>query len=104
MSLWPSQPVTSVADWFSTCSPRRALLIAHKLEENGNFANPYPALSPDLAPADFILFGILRSQLAGRIFESADEMIEQICEMTSTIPQARLETVSSNGKKDCNSA
>jgi hypothetical protein len=46
----------------------------------------------------------LKGPLAGRTFEPADELVEEICEMTSNIPRAKLETVFSNEKRDCNSS
>jgi hypothetical protein len=47
----------------------------------------------DPVPPDFFLFDALKGQLAGRLFESADELVEEICEMTTAIPRAKLEIV-----------
>jgi hypothetical protein len=56
-------------------------------------ASPHPALSPDLALSDFFFFSAMKGQLAGDTFESADELVEEICERTSVIPRVKLETV-----------
>jgi hypothetical protein len=69
------------------------VLAAQKLEQNGIMASPHPAISPDLAPSDFFTSAVLRDQLPDHIFESADELIDETCEMTSPIPGAKLETV-----------
>jgi hypothetical protein len=74
-------------------SPHQVVSTAQKLLENGIVAIPQPALSPDLAPSDFFLFGALKGQLADRAFESANELAEEICEMATAIRQARLETI-----------
>jgi hypothetical protein len=46
----------------------------------------HPALSPDLASSDIFLCGALKGQLAGRTFESNNELVEGIGEMTSAVP------------------
>jgi hypothetical protein len=35
----------------------------------------------------------MQGQLTGCTFEPADELVKEICEMTSAIPQAKLEAV-----------
>jgi hypothetical protein len=66
--------------------------------------SPHPTFSRDLATSDFFLFGALKGQFAGRTFDSADEPVEEIYEMTSAIPRTKVETVFSNEKRDYNSA
>jgi hypothetical protein len=56
-------------------------------------ASPHPAVSPNLAPSDFFLFGALKGQLTGRIVESFDELGEAMSEMASAIPRTTLERV-----------
>jgi transposase len=74
-------------------SPHRARLTAQNLEENHIPTNFHPAFSPDLAPSNFFLFGALKGQLGGRIFESPDELVEAICEIASAIPRTILERI-----------
>jgi hypothetical protein len=74
-------------------SPHRARLSAQNLEENRITASPHSAFSPDLVPSDFLLFGALKSQLSGRIFESPDELVWAIGEIASAIPRTTLERV-----------
>jgi hypothetical protein len=49
------------------------VLTAQKSKENVIIASPHAAFSPNLALSDFLFFGALKDQLAGRPFESADE-------------------------------
>jgi hypothetical protein len=74
-------------------SPHRALVTSQNREEKGNRHGPHPAFSPDLAPSEFFLFGALKARLAGCTFESADELVEAIAEITGAIPRAQLEKV-----------
>jgi hypothetical protein len=74
-------------------SPHRSRLTARNPKENRITASPHPAFSPDLAPSDFFLFGALKDQLSGRIFESPDELVEAIREIASAIPWTTIERV-----------
>jgi hypothetical protein len=47
-------------------------------------ASPHPAFSPKLGSSNFFLFGALKGQLSGRMFESLDELIEAIGEIALT--------------------
>jgi hypothetical protein len=75
-------------------SPHRVRLTAQNLEENRIAASPHPVFSSDLALSDFVLFGALKRQLSGHIFESPDELVEGIYEIVRAIPRTRLERVS----------
>jgi hypothetical protein len=74
-------------------SPHCARLIARNVKENRITTSPLPAFSPDLAPSDFFLFGAMKGQLSGRIFESPDKLVEAIREIASALPQRTLERV-----------
>jgi hypothetical protein len=74
-------------------SPHGARLTARNLEESQITASPHPAFAPDFAPSDFFLFGVLRSQLNSRIFESPDELVQAIREIANAIPRTTLERV-----------
>ena len=39
---------------------------------------PHPPFSPDIAASDFYLFVFLKDRLAGKVFESVDEVFESI--------------------------
>jgi hypothetical protein len=82
-------------------SRHRARLTARNLEENRITASPHLEFSPGLAPSDFFLFGALKDQLSGRIFESPDELVEAIREIASATYGRYLREHFSNGKKDC---
>jgi hypothetical protein len=76
-------------------------LTARNLEENRITASPHPAFSPPLAASDFFLFGALKDQLSGRIFESPNQLVEAIRQIASAIPQMTLERVFLKWEKDC---
>jgi hypothetical protein len=78
--------------YMDSASPHRARLAARNLAENQIIAS-HPAFSPGLAPSDFVPFGALKGQLSGRIFESPEELVEAIREITSAIPRTILERV-----------
>jgi histone-lysine N-methyltransferase SETMAR len=74
-------------------SSHRARSTARDLEENRITASPHPAFSPDLEPCDFFLFGALKRQLSGRIFESPNALVQAIRNIASAIPRTKLERV-----------
>jgi hypothetical protein len=39
---------------------------------------PHPSYSPDLAPSDFYLFGYVKRDLAGLLFEDADQLLAAV--------------------------
>jgi hypothetical protein len=53
-----------------------ALLIREFLTKNEATVVPQPPYSPDLAPADFILFPKFKSSLKGRRFQTVEEIEE----------------------------
>jgi hypothetical protein len=53
----------------------------------------HPPHSPDLAPADFFLFGHVKHCLQGTIFPSREELLEAINEIITVIPSQTLHGV-----------
>ena len=51
---------------------------------------PHPPFSPDIAASDFYLFVFLKDRLAGKVFESVDELFESITQNLNEIPQETL--------------
>jgi hypothetical protein len=45
-------------------------------EENGLRLAPHPPYSPDLASADFFLFGYVQERLKGMLFPSYEELLD----------------------------
>jgi hypothetical protein len=86
-------PGRRLVPYLGSASPNRARSTVRNLDENRITASPYPAFSPDLATSDFFLFGTLKGQLSGRVFESPDELIEAIREIANAIPRTTLERV-----------
>ena len=50
------------------------------VERNGCGLIPHPAYSPDLAPSDFFLFPILKTDIFGRHFWSDEEVVTAVDE------------------------
>jgi histone-lysine N-methyltransferase SETMAR len=48
------------------------------LQKYGWEVLPHPPYSPDLAPSDFHLFGPLKRHLAGKRFQSDDEVVAEV--------------------------
>jgi transposase len=54
---------------------------------------PHSPYSPDLAPADFFLFGCLKVQMVGIDFESSQDLIDWIQSTFEAIPRHVLDEV-----------
>ncbi|UYV82948.1 hypothetical protein LAZ67_22001479 [Cordylochernes scorpioides] len=55
----------------------------------------HPAYSPDLAPSDYFLFGLLKKELEGRRFDSDEDVQKVICRFNSQAAQRNLPRSSS---------
>jgi hypothetical protein len=64
------------------------------------FPTTHPPYSPDLAIADFYLFGRFKQQLSGRTLDNEENMPETIIEMLNTLPKDKVKICSCIGKKD----
>jgi hypothetical protein len=69
-----SQLAILIDGWFRIWTT--SLRITRNLDENRITAGPHLAFSPDLAPFDFFLFGVLKGELSGHTYESPDELVE----------------------------
>lgn len=68
----------------------RSKAVQSFLKNSGLHAAPHPPYSPDLAPSDFYLFGILKQKLLGLEFVSVDELIQWIIAEFYAIPHDEL--------------
>ncbi|GFO42756.1 histidine ammonia-lyase [Plakobranchus ocellatus] len=59
-------------------TPHSANLTQQWLQRYGWEILPHPAHSPDLAPSDFHLFGLLKRHLGGMAFETEDDLISEL--------------------------
>jgi transposase len=71
----------------------RPHLADHEIHTNNLTRLPHPAYSPDLAPADFWLFGYLKFMLEGHSFETAEELQEKVTEILMSIPTSTFGAV-----------
>ena len=58
------------------------------LSQNNIRVLPHPPYSPDLAPADFFLFGMVKQKLRGREFQSLQALLDAYNEILSDIPKS----------------
>lgn len=70
--------------------PHRSKVTTAHLTQFDFRAAPHPPYSPDLAPSDFFLFGVLKHRLEGKKFANPDELLEAIVEVTGSIPRSEL--------------
>lgn len=70
-----------------------AQLTRDFLERNQVTVLPHAPYSPDLAPADFFLFGYLKQQLQGIHFHSLDEALNTLGEIIAKIPKKTWHSV-----------
>jgi hypothetical protein len=54
---------------------------------------PHPPYSSDLALSDFWLFGHIKTSLAARVFNDADELLEAVIEFLNKIQPSELQLV-----------
>jgi histone-lysine N-methyltransferase SETMAR len=68
-------------------TPHRSKLTNDRLTSFHFRATPHSPYTPDLAPSDFFLFGLIKHQLRGRKCERAEELLEAVTEITGAIPR-----------------
>ncbi|GFS12191.1 transposase [Elysia marginata] len=67
--------------------PHQARATTQSLRELGIQVLPHPAYSPDLAPCDLWLFPILKDRLAGRKFDSIQDLAKAVNSELRIIPE-----------------
>jgi len=70
-----------------------SLLIREFLTKHEMTVVPQPPYTPDLAPADFLLFPQLKSSLKGRRFQTIEEIEENLKRHLRAIPQNKFQDV-----------
>jgi len=63
------------------------------LQSKGVHILPHPPYSPDLAPSDFYLFGMIKNRIRGRHFTTSDEIVTEIREIFEGISKTELQRV-----------
>jgi hypothetical protein len=74
-------------------TPHRAKLTKSCFKTLGLREADHPPYSPDLAPSDFYLFGRLKGQMAGSEFESTEDLLATIRQLTNANSREELESV-----------
>ena len=75
--------------------PHTAQATKMLLQSKGVHILPHPPspYSPDLAPSDLYLFGMLKGRIRGRRFTSSDEIVAEIREICERISKIELQRV-----------
>jgi len=81
-------------------APAHASLLTREfLTKHGTAVVPQPLYSPDLAPADFLLFPKLKSSLKGCRFQTVEDIEENSIRDLRAIPQNTFQDAFQNWKK-----
>jgi hypothetical protein len=70
--------------------PHVAKCATEYTDHNSLKRAPHPPYSPDLAPADFYLFGHVKHQLQGQEFREGPGLVSAISEIVNQIPTDSL--------------
>ena len=70
--------------------PHRSKKTKSKLEDLGIEPTPHPPYSPDLAPSDFWLFGLLKGRLEGKVFKHRGELEREIMSEIHSISKPEI--------------
>jgi transposase len=70
--------------------PHRSNVATQTATRLGLTILPHPPYSPDIAPSDFYLFGLLKGKLKGKDFESESQLVEAIKAEISAISKDTL--------------
>ena len=81
-------------------APAHASLLIHSyLAKHQTSVVPHPPYSPDLAPADFILFPKLKTTLKGHRFQTTEEIQENAVRYLHTITESAFQKAFQQWKK-----
>ena len=75
---------------FDNARPHVSKKVMEYLKSHNMERAPQPPYSPDIAPSDFFLFGYVKGLLAGRSFQSADELFSAVMKILSEISEETL--------------
>ena len=78
---------------FDNARPHISKKVKEYLDQNDIKRAPQPPYSPDIAPSDFFLFGYLKDNLKGFIFNSVGELLAEIKSIFFQIPNEILTKV-----------
>ena len=70
-----------------------ATVTSKKIQKLGIKRMPHTAYSPDIAPCDFWLFGIVKEKIKGLSFRNEDELIQKISEILNGISSDEISDV-----------
>ena len=79
--------------------PAHVSLIGSYLAKHQISVVPHPPYSPDLAPADFLLFSKLKTTLKGRRFQTIEEIQENVVRELRAITQCAFQEAFQQCKK-----
>jgi len=101
-SLSATRPVAGLNGLWLHCDnakPHVSRLTNQTLSSHRMKRLQHPPYSPDLAPSDFYLFGMVKAKLAGRGFGTKDEILEEIRKIVDSVPKSELISVMNEWKR-----
>ena len=78
---------------FDNVQPHTAQKVNQYMKCNKMKRAPHPPYSPDIAPSDFYLFGYIKEKLKGCTFNSAEQLLNAIIQISEDISKETLNKV-----------
>jgi transposase len=86
---------------FDNASPHRSSETTNFLEAHHVDILSAPPYSPDISPSDFFLFGYLKRELKGKVFQSERSLKDAIDSLLKEIPAEMLRITFDNWYRRC---
>lgn len=83
--IWPNSQGKKIWLHLDNCKVHNSQLTIEKIEKSPFKRTPHPPYSPDLAPSDFYLFGKVKRELQGHMFNDRNELLEKLTEILNKI-------------------
>ena len=97
--LRPKMGLRGMTIHWDNARPHAAATTKEKLRSLGVSLLPHPPYSPDLAPSDFFLFGVVKKQLEGIRVDEVDGLVAAISSITQAIKKETLCSVFDEWKR-----
>ena len=90
ISEWKDQTEKKIIVHYDNARPHIAKIVNDFLESHDMDKAPHPPFSPDIAPSDFYLFGYIKGLLAGKEFDSPEQLLSDVTQILEEIPTITL--------------
>lgn len=90
---WSEKEQRNITLHFDNARPHTAEKVRQYMKCNKMKRAPHPPYSPDIAPSDFYLFGYIKEKLKGCTFNSAEQLLDAIIQISEDISKETLKKV-----------